>query len=240
MKLLVDTHTHTVASGHAYSTLRENALFAAKKGLEAFCCTDHGPGMKGIVPAFSLNVLMSVPDEIEGVRLIRGCELNILDSEGHVDLAEGYLKKQQFLIASLHDITIPQGSVEENTAAMTNALRNKYIDVIGHPGNPHFPVNIEEVVDTAKKYDKLLEINSHSFEYRKGNPKYCREYIRQCKQKGVRITVSSDAHSCYNIGGFDAAIEALRELEFPRELIVSRDLKTFEAYLEEKKRRVAQ
>ena len=44
MKLLVDTHTHTVASGHAYSTLRENALFAAKKGLEAFCCTDHGPG----------------------------------------------------------------------------------------------------------------------------------------------------------------------------------------------------
>ena len=78
MKLLVDTHTHTVASGHAYSTLRENALFAAKKGLEAFCCTDHGPGMKGIVPAFSLNVLMSVPDEIEGVRLIRGCELNIL------------------------------------------------------------------------------------------------------------------------------------------------------------------
>ncbi len=240
MKLLVDTHTHTVASGHAYSTLRENALFAARRGLEAFCCTDHGPGMKGVAVAFILNVLTSVPDVIEGVRLIRGCELNVMDSEGRLDLQGRFLKNAEFLIASLHDITIPQGSVEENTAAMTNALKNKYVDVIGHPGNPHYPVCIEEVVDAAKKYNKLIEINSHSFRYRVGSPKYCREFIRLCKQKDVRITVSSDAHSCYNIGEFDLAEQAITELAFPQELIVSKDLKSFEAYLSERQQRVAE
>lgn len=71
MKLLVDTHTHTVASGHAYSTLRENALFAAKKGLEAFCCTDHGPGLAGGAPDFIISVLQGLPDVLEGVRMIR-------------------------------------------------------------------------------------------------------------------------------------------------------------------------
>jgi putative hydrolase len=33
-KVLIDAHTHTVASGHAYSSLQEMAKAAADKGLE--------------------------------------------------------------------------------------------------------------------------------------------------------------------------------------------------------------
>ncbi|MEG0594766.1 MAG: phosphatase [Christensenella sp.] len=238
MKFLVDTHTHTVASGHAYSTLRENAIFAARAGLEAFCCTDHGAAVGVAAPDFILNVLRSVPDIIEGVRLIRGCELNIMDYEGNVDVAERYINLSEFLIASMHDIVIETGTVEENTAALAGALGKKYVDVVGHPGNPHYPVNIEEVVDAAHKYNKLIEINNHSFTFRKGSTSRCTEYIRLCKEKGVRITVSSDAHSCYNIGGFDEAAAALEEAAFPQELIVSRNLKTFNEYLDERKMRI--
>lgn len=237
MKLLVDPHTHTVASGHAYSTLRENALFAAKHGLEAFCCTDHGPAIINAAPDFIQKVLLSVPDEIEGVRMIRGCELNIMDYEGNVDLAPKYASMAEFLVASLHDITLKPGSVEENTAALVNALKQPFVDVVGHPGNPHYPVHIEEVVDAAHANNKLIEINSHSFRFREGSAGQCVEYIRLCKKKGVRITVSSDAHACYNIGVFDAAIAALEAEDFPEELIVSRDLKTFDAYLKERKQR---
>ncbi|WP_066688206.1 phosphatase [Christensenella intestinihominis] len=238
MKLLVDTHTHTVASGHAYSTLRENALFAAKKGLEAFCCTDHGPGIEGGAPDFIISVLQGLPDILEGVRMIRGCELNILDSEGNVDLPEKYMQRSEFLIASMHDIVIPQDTVEKNTAALVNALRNKYVDVVGHPGNPHYPVHIEEVVDAAKKYDKLIEINSHSFLHRKGSDKTCPQFIRLCKRKDVRITVSSDAHACYNVGNFEEAARALEAEGFPEELIVSRSLGAFTEYLKEREKRI--
>ncbi|MBC5647768.1 phosphatase [Christensenella tenuis] len=240
MKLLVDTHTHTVASGHAYSTLRENALFAASKGLEAFCCTDHGPGIEGGAPDFIISVLKGVPDILEGVRMIRGCELNIIDNDGHIDLPEKYVRQTEFLIASMHDIAIPQNTVEKNTAALVGALKNNYIDVVGHPGNPHYPVNIEEVVDAAKKYNKLIEINSHSFSHRKGSDKTCPQFIRLCKQKDVRITVSSDAHACYNVGNFEDAVRALEAERFPEELIVSRSLVAFEEYLREREQRVKQ
>ena len=47
MNYLLDSHTHTVASGHAYSTVLEMARAAAEKGLELLCITDHAPGMEG-------------------------------------------------------------------------------------------------------------------------------------------------------------------------------------------------
>ena len=43
----IDTHTHTVSSGHAYSTVTENAKYAASIGLEIIGMTDHAPKMPG-------------------------------------------------------------------------------------------------------------------------------------------------------------------------------------------------
>ena len=43
MKLIADTHSHTLASGHAYSTIREMVRAAFEKGMEAFAITEHGP-----------------------------------------------------------------------------------------------------------------------------------------------------------------------------------------------------
>lgn len=34
MKFVVDTHTHTIASGHAYSTVQEMAKEASANGIE--------------------------------------------------------------------------------------------------------------------------------------------------------------------------------------------------------------
>ena len=39
--ILTDLHTHTIYSGHAFSTISENAAEAARKGLEAIGMTDH-------------------------------------------------------------------------------------------------------------------------------------------------------------------------------------------------------
>lgn len=47
MQIEVDSHTHTVASGHAYSTLTENAAAAAAQGIKLLAVTDHGPQMPG-------------------------------------------------------------------------------------------------------------------------------------------------------------------------------------------------
>ncbi|HBM74751.1 MAG TPA: phosphatase, partial [Clostridiaceae bacterium] len=47
MKYLIDTHTHTIVSGHAYTTLLENVKCAADKGLKMMADTEHGPAMPG-------------------------------------------------------------------------------------------------------------------------------------------------------------------------------------------------
>jgi len=49
-KVLVDAHTHTVASGHAYSSLQEMALAASGKGLQVLGITEHGPSIPGTCP----------------------------------------------------------------------------------------------------------------------------------------------------------------------------------------------
>ena len=50
MRILMDLHTHTVASGHAYSTIMENAKAAAEKGLEGIAMTYHAPAMPCCAP----------------------------------------------------------------------------------------------------------------------------------------------------------------------------------------------
>ena len=240
MKLLIDTHTHTTRSGHAYSTVFENLTFAAKHGLEGIVVADHAERVPGVQPNYTFNIQKILPEEYNGVHIYKGVELNIYDYYGNVDMTELMLKNRDFAIASLHKIVLAPGSKEHNTDAMIGALQNKYVDIIGHPGNPVFPVDEESVVLAAAKNNKLIEINNHSFSFRKGSSPICRKFIRLCKKHDVRICVSSDAHICLRIGIFDDAILALQEENFPEELIVSRNLSSFREYLSERKNRIEQ
>ena len=55
-KFLLDMHTHTLASGHAYGTIREMAQAAAENGLKLLGISEHAPGLPGTVDPFYLNV----------------------------------------------------------------------------------------------------------------------------------------------------------------------------------------
>ena len=43
----LDLHTHTVASGHGYSTIQEMAAAAKEKGIRILGITEHGPSIEG-------------------------------------------------------------------------------------------------------------------------------------------------------------------------------------------------
>ena len=63
MKVAVDTHTHTLSSGHAYNTIREMAYMASQMGLEALAITDHGPEMKGGPHKYHFHNMKILPRE---------------------------------------------------------------------------------------------------------------------------------------------------------------------------------
>ncbi|MFA5675576.1 MAG: phosphatase [Christensenellales bacterium] len=238
MKIEIDTHTHTVLSGHAHSTLLENAAAAAKKGLYGFVLTDHGPSLPGAPPEFNIGTYPYIPSRIEGVRIYPGVEANIINSRGDIDISGKYIDLVDFVIAGMHEVVLPSQGVKLDTQAAIGALANKYIDIIAHPDNPGFFLDYEAVVKAASRYGKLLEVNDHSFNYRRGGIANAERYLKLCRKYGVRVAVSSDAHFASDIGGHDTALRILEKNNFPEELVVNATAERFESYLAERKKRL--
>jgi putative hydrolase len=237
LKIVVDTHTHSITSGHAYSTIQEMAKEAPANGIEMFALTDHGPAMIGAPQLYHFGNLKMIPAEIYGVKILKGVEANIIDYSGQTDLPDEYLKRLDFALVSFHDICITPATVEEHTRAVINLLKNPFIDAIGHPGNPQFPIDLDQVILAAKEYHKPMEINNCSFYVRKGSAANCKEIASLCKKNGVSIVCGSDAHISFDVGKFDQVYQVLAEVEMPEELVLNSSVAKFEAYLKQKNRR---
>jgi putative hydrolase len=231
MRIAVDTHTHTVASGHAYSTVYELAQGARRRGLKGFVLTDHGPAMLGGTHVYHFGNMRILPDRMRGVRFYRGAEANILDFEGRLDLSDYYLRNLHFAYAGLHELCLPPGSSSENTRALVAALRDPMVDAISHPGNPVYPVDMGAVVRAAKEFGKAVEINNGSFRVRAGSLDPCAEFARLCAEEGALVVVGSDAHYWEDVGRFDQALAVLKEARIPREQVVNATAASFEAFL---------
>lgn len=235
MNFVLDSHTHTVASGHAYSTLMEMARAAADQGLKLLCITDHAPGMEGTTNRDYFSNARIIDRELFGVQLMIGVELNILDTQGKVDLDQPLLSKLDLGVASLHTKCIaPGGDAEGYTHTVISAMDNPYINIIGHPDDGRYPLHYSEVVRAAGEKGVLLEVNNSSLTpgcFRKNAPVHCAEMLRLCKQEGVPVVVGSDAHMCTYVGRHQYAEALLKELDFPEELVMNRDSDAFRAFV---------
>ncbi len=238
MRIVVDSHAHTISSGHAYSTVQEMAKEASGHGLEMFAVTDHAPSMLGAPSLYHFGNLRVIPEELYGVKVLKGVEANIIDFEGKTDMPDAYLKRLDFSLASFHDICIKPSTVEDNTKALIGALKNPFIDAVAHPGNPQFPVDIDRVVRAAGEFDKLIEINNHSFVVRAGSEKNCRDFILKCKELNVRVVCGSDAHISFDVGRFDKLYKLFEETAMPERLILNASFEGFNEYLRLKKERL--
>ena len=223
IKILAQTHTHTIYSPHAYSTIAEYAKTASDEGLELIAITDHGPAMhdSGHIWHFlNMNIL---PREIFGVCVLRGCEANIIDYEGKLDMEEGYLKRLDFVIASVHTTSTlrPSSNDDDHTNTYLKVLDNPYVGVIGHPGWHDFRFDIDKVLKKAKEKGVLIEINAHTATTRPKNMEICREIAKKCAELGVGIVVGADAHCSFELTKLDDALSMLYSIDFPEELIMN-------------------
>lgn len=233
-------HTHTVASGHAYSTVTENAHYAASIGIEYLGMTDHAPAMPGSCGYLHFLNLKVLPQYIDGVRIFRGIELNITDHEGKIDKAiyKKILKRLDIVIASLHLPCITPGTEEENTSALVNAVRNPFVNIIGHPGDPRYPINIKKLVTEARDNNTLLEINNSSFAKggsREGGEEIVTELLKECKRQALPVILGSDAHYHTAIGDFGNCMPLLENANMPRELIINYSTSEFDKFIFHKK-----
>ena len=223
MFIEADTHTHTIASSHAYSTVLEMAAEAGRKGLKALAITDHTPGSTDGPHIWHFhNLKKALPRELCGAKLIFGAETSIIDFDGTVDFPQNECAALDWIIASVHSDQIKQGTADDYTRLYLNIAENPYVDVIGHCATVRFPFDYEKCIKKFKEYNKLVEINESSIIWKKTADNY-KEIIRICKKYEVPVVVNTDAHFCGLVGDVAHSEKLLNEQSFPKELIVNAD-----------------
>lgn len=234
MNIELDIHTHTLASGHAFSTLQEMAQAASDKGLKLLGITEHTPGIPGTCDLIYFRNLHVVPRHMYGIELMLGAEINILDKDGNIDADETLMKLLDLRIAGIHSLCYESGTREENTQGMIRVIRHPYIQIISHPGDGTAQLDFEPIVLASKEWGTLLEINNSSLKPTR-NKVDARdnnlEILRLCKQYEVPVILGSDAHISFDIANYGYLYPLLQETEFPEALIVNRSVEVFRNHL---------
>ena len=224
MKYLSDLHTHSIVSGHAYSTLLENINYCAEKGIKILGTSEHAPTMPGAPHYWYFGNMKVVPRVINGVTILRGCEANILDIDGSLDMTDESSRNLDYMIASFHEPVFKPKAKEENTAAILNVM-DKYdkVEILGHLGNPNYELDYEAIVKKAKEKNIMIEINNSSLlgSSRVGSDVNCKKVALLCREIGTKVILTSDSHINTCIGVFNKGIELLEEIQMPKELVMN-------------------
>lgn len=224
-KIAADMHCHTSVSVHAYHTLGEMVGQAGRIGLAAFAVTDHGPAMEDAPRLCHFEGLPTLPDVMEGVRVYKGVEANIIDFDGHLDIPDRVLAALDWVIASFHEAVCPHGSVEQHTRAYLRLAENPYVHVIGHSAGD-YAYDFATVLPVWKAKGLLVEINKNQAELPR-----CRELALWCKRLRIPVVADSDAHNIYTLGGVEKAMALLRAVDFPPELIANLDAERMDRFV---------
>ena len=212
-----DLHAHTRESDGG-ATLEEMAEAAMKRGYEYLAITDHSKAV-GIAHGLDEKRALAQIEAVDALnerlkkakkkfRVLKGSEVDIR-SDGTLDHSEGLLKRLDCVVASVHSsFGMP---LEEMTRRVIKAIRSGRINIIGHPtgrligDRDPFEIDIEAVMDEAKKYGVALELNSYPDRLDLNDV-----HLRLAKKKGVLVAISTDAHSTAHFDNITYGIHTAR------------------------------
>lgn len=238
LKYIADLHTHTVASGHAHNTIEEMVSAAKAKGLKLYGITEHSVTMPGTCQEMYFSNLKNIRRDYDGIEVLFGVELNIISYDGDVDMSEKLLKEMDIVIASIHaNIGYTAGTVEDNTRAVIGAIKNPYVNIIGHPDDGRIPLDYEQVVRAAKEYGTMLEINNSSLSpngFRVNTRENDKIILKLCQKYRTPVIIGSDAHSDDAVAANERALELMKEIGFDMELVMNYNLEKLRDMLHKK------
>ncbi len=228
LSIIADLHTHTLASGHGIDTARSMAEEACRQGLEGIGITDHGPGIQGGPhPIYFLSLKRMFGGLHLPIRIFTGVEDDISSKKGELTLPDEVLSNLELVITGLHPYSwIAERSSMERTEAIVNAMGRGRIRMFTHPVGTYYDVDIDAVIEASVQNNVALELNTSKLQQKKT----LLHYLEKCAVKGARIAVNSDAHIAEEVGRFTTALEYLREVRFPEELVINRSREAISSF----------
>jgi DNA polymerase (family X) len=193
-----DLQMHTKASD-GKNTIEEMAEAARALGHQYIAITDHS---KAVTVANGLDekrlvehakALRAADARGLGIRVLVGSEVDILKN-GKLDYSDEALAQLDVVVCSIHSYFNLERA--EMTDRMLAAIENPYAQIIGHPTGrlllkrDPLDYDVEKVLDHCAKYGVAMECNSYPDRLDLKDV-----YLRMCKEKGVKVVISTDAHS---------------------------------------------
>jgi DNA polymerase (family 10) len=192
-----DFHVHSKWSDGT-SSIEEMARAAQKRGYQYVAICDHSKSLK-IAHGLDESRLIKQIEEIDrvngklkGFQILKGTEVDIL-ADGKLDLSEKVLGKLDLVAAAVHSGF--KQEKEKMTKRIVRALENPRVHILVHPSGrllgarDPYEVDIDEVMETAKRYGKALEINAY-FERLDLDDIRC----RKAKEMGIPLAIGTDSH----------------------------------------------
>lgn len=188
-----DLQVHTTYSdGNA--TLSEVVKMAEEIGYEYIAITDHSQSVR-YAHGLDEKRLKKQIEEIEKlkekskVKILTGIEVDILQ-DGSLDFPDSVLKRLDLVVAAVH-----QGFKKNVTERIISAIKNPYVAIIAHPSGrlisrrEGYEVDLEKVLEWAKKYNKVLELNAYP-----DRLDLDEFHLRKAKEMGIKVCINTDAH----------------------------------------------
>lgn len=205
-------HTSRSDGDHSLETMVRAAEAA---GLRYLIVADHaanGPPGKGFtqqdIPALLAEISQINARMAGQFQAIAGVEVNI-QADGSLNWPQAALAKMEFVVASIHtDYSLSQHQMTER---LLSAIRNPYVDMIGHPTGRLIghreasDIDMESVFKAARDHGTALEINAWPLRLDLND-----SYIRRAVELGVPLAISSDAHDAESFVVLDFGVAMAR------------------------------
>lgn len=230
---ILDIHTHSIAGGHAYGTIREMAQAAAERGLYALGVSEHAPGIPGAAHPIHFTNLAVIPRTLYGVHILHGSEINILN-DGTLSLEQRYIDFLDYAIIGLHGICYRNEGAAKNTQNVLSCMKHEKVYFVSHPDDGNIPLDYKALVQGAKEHHVALEVNNSSLVKKAKRPNCVENYrtmLPLCMEYGVPVIVSSDAHDPSWVGEFSLAKELLQDIRFDENLILNMEPQKFADFI---------
>jgi DNA polymerase (family 10) len=211
--MLGDLHMHTTETD-GRNTILEMVEAAKARNYRYIAITDHSQAVTvagGMTPnRFEAQIaqIREINQELEDFRIYSGIEVDIL-KDGSLDMDHDLLRETDWVVASVHShFNLPK---EEMTARVIRAVESGLVHCLGHAtgrilgGRDGYDLDIGQVMDACAVHGVAMEINGST-----GRLDLNADLARMAHDRGVKIVLTSDAHSTRGLEDLDFALQQAR------------------------------